>query len=67
VRINQQEEPPHGRLWRSLGTFRFVAGRSGFVRIATQDTDGKYVIVDAVQFLPASGPAAEARPDGVSP
>jgi hypothetical protein len=52
VRINQQEEPPHGRLWRSLGTFRFAAGRAGWVRISNDGTDGKYVIADAVQFLP---------------
>lgn len=58
LRINQQEEPPHARLWRTLGTFRFVAGRAGFVRIANDGTEGKYVIVDAVQFLPAPPPRA---------
>ena len=52
VRINQQEEPPHGRLWRTLGTFRFAEGRAGWVRIGNDGTDGKYVIADAVQFLP---------------
>lgn len=52
VRINQQEEPPHGRLWRTIGTFRFAAGRAGWVRISNEGTDGKYVIADAVQFLP---------------
>ena len=52
VRINQQEEPPHDRLWRTLGTFRFAAGRAGSVRIGSDGTDGKYVIADAVQFLP---------------
>ncbi len=51
LRVNQQEEPPHARLWRTLGTFRFTAGRTGFVRIGNEGTDGKYVIVDAVQFL----------------
>ena len=56
LRINQQQEPPHGRLWRSLGTFRFTAGRAGFVRIGTQDTEGKYVVIDAVQFLPVAAP-----------
>jgi hypothetical protein len=56
LRINQQEEPAHGRLWRSLGTFRFTAGRTGYVRIGNEGTEGKYVIVDAVQFLPAAGP-----------
>ena len=56
MRINQQEEPPYARLWRTLGTFRFKAGREGFVRISTEGTDGKYVIVDAVQFLPLAAP-----------
>ena len=52
LRINQQEEPPHGRLWRTLGTFRFAAGTNGWVRISNEGTDGKVVIADAVQFLP---------------
>lgn len=52
VRINQQDEPAHGRLFRSLGVFRFTAGRQGWVRISTDGTDGKYVIADAVQWLP---------------
>jgi hypothetical protein len=52
VRINQQETPEHGRLFRSLGTFRFRAGRAGWVRIANDGTEGKYVIADAVQWLP---------------
>lgn len=52
VRINQQEEPPHDRLWRAVGTFRFTAGRAGWVRIGNEGTAGKYVIADAVQFLP---------------
>ena len=52
LRINQQEEPPHGRLFRTLGTFRFAAGTNGSVRLSNEDTGGKYVIADAVQFLP---------------
>ena len=52
LRINQQEEPTHGRLWRTLGTFRFAAGTNGWVRISNEGTEGKYVIADAVQFLP---------------
>jgi hypothetical protein len=51
IRINQQQEPEHGRLFRSLGTFRFEAGRKGFVRIDNDGTDGKNVIADAVQWL----------------
>ncbi|MEQ1861974.1 MAG: xanthan lyase [Chthoniobacteraceae bacterium] len=57
VRINQQEEPSHGRLFRSLGTFRFEAGRAGWVRVSNDGTDpAKVVIADAVQFLPAEKP-----------
>jgi hypothetical protein len=52
LRINQQQEPPHGRLWRTLGTFRFAAGTNGWVRISNEGTEGKVVIADAVQFLP---------------
>ncbi len=51
LRVNQQAEPPHGRLWRTLGTFRFAAGTNGWVRITNDGTEGKYVIADAVQFL----------------
>lgn len=54
VRVNQQAEPAHGRLFRSLGTFRFAAGTNGWVRISTGGTEGKYVIADAVQFLPVA-------------
>lgn len=52
VRIDQQRVPEHGKLFRSLGVFRFTEGKAGFVRVATDGTDGKYVIADAVQFLP---------------
>ena len=52
IRINQQQVPKHGKLFRTLGRFRFHAGRKGWVRISTGGTDGKYVIADAVQFLP---------------
>jgi hypothetical protein len=59
LRINQQEEPVHGRLFRSLGKFRFAAGRTGWVRVSNEGTKGKVVIADAVQFLPASKPPAK--------
>jgi hypothetical protein len=55
LRINQQETPPHHRLFRTLGTFRFQAGRSGWVRVSGEGTEGKYVIADAVQWLPVDG------------
>ena len=56
VRINQQQTPPHAKLFRTLGIFRFKAGRHGWVRISNEGTDGKHVIADAVQFLPAKPP-----------
>lgn len=54
LRLNQQDIPPHGRLFRTLGRFRFEAGRHGWVRISTNGTDGKYVIADAMQFIPVN-------------
>lgn len=51
-RINQQDIPEHKRLFRTLGKFRFLPGKQGWVRISTSKTDGKYVIADAVQFIP---------------
>ncbi|HBF17453.1 MAG TPA: xanthan lyase [Verrucomicrobiales bacterium] len=52
VRINQQDVPKHGKLFRSLGTFEFKKGKKGSVIISNEGTEGKYVIADAVQFLP---------------
>lgn len=52
MRINQQDVPEHKRLFRTLGQFRFDAGRGGWLKISTEGTEGKYVIADAVQFLP---------------
>lgn len=52
VRINQQAEPEHGRLFRSLGVFRFEKGSLGWVRVSNEGTEAdKVVIADAVQFL----------------
>ncbi len=57
VRINQQEEPAHERLFRALGTFRFEAGRGRWVRVSNDGTEtSKVVIADAVQFLPVDKP-----------
>ncbi len=52
VKINEGEPAPIDRLFRSLGRFAFRKGRSGSVTIGTKGTEGKYVIVDAVQFIP---------------
>jgi hypothetical protein len=52
VRIDQQSVPEHDRLFRTLGTFRFEAGRGGWARIANDGTDPtKVVIADAVQWI----------------
>ena len=56
VSIHQQQEPEHGRLFRTLGRFRFEAGRKGWLRVSNDGTEGdKVVIADAVQFLPVAG------------
>jgi hypothetical protein len=52
VKVNEGKPAPIGKLFRSLGTFRFKRDKSGSVTIGTAGTAGKYVIVDAVQFLP---------------
>jgi len=53
--VNQQQEPEHGRLFRTLGTFRFEEGRAGWVRVSNEGTEAdKVVIADAVQFLPVA-------------
>ena len=54
IRINQQDVPKHGKLFRSLGVFQFKAGKSASVSISNDGTQGKYVIADAVQFLPVA-------------
>ena len=51
VRINEGEPAPIGGLFRSIGTFHFNRGQEGSVTISTEGTEGKYVIVDALQFL----------------
>ena len=52
VKINEGEQAPIQHLFRSLGAFRFNKGTCGFVRFETTGTEGKYVIVDSVQFIP---------------
>ena len=57
VKVNEGKAAPIGKLFRSLGTFRFKKGKSGSVTVGTRGTEGKYVIVDAVQFLPVENGA----------
>jgi hypothetical protein len=51
INVDQQKESPIDHLFESLGVFRFVAGESGTIVISTEGTDGKAVIVDAIQLL----------------
>jgi hypothetical protein len=51
-RINQRIAPPIGRLFVSLGSYRFVPGAKYSVVVSNRDADG-HVIADAVQILPA--------------
>ncbi len=50
VILNEKQSPRHDNLSTSVGTFTFE--ESAKVVISNADTDG-YVIIDAVQFLPA--------------
>lgn len=50
--LNQREKPTIEGMLRSLGTFEFSADQPAAVMVTNKGTDG-YVIVDAVQFLPA--------------
>ncbi len=54
VKVNEGEHAPIEKLFRPLGIFRFEKGRAGSVTIGTVGTEGKYVIVDSVQFLPVT-------------
>ena len=55
IKVNEGEHAPIEKLFRSLGVFRFEKGKAGSVTIGTVGTEGKYVIVDSVQFLPVKG------------
>ena len=51
VVINEQKLPEHDELFTTLGRYHLTAGRDSWVEISNEGTNGKYVIVDAVQFL----------------
>jgi uncharacterized lipoprotein YddW (UPF0748 family) len=47
----------HGGQWNLLGTFRFSAGTTGYVKLTNYSlTNGKAVIADAVRFVSYSPP-----------
>ena len=52
VKVNQRKPAPIDRTFISLGTFRFDKGSAGHVEIGNRGVDG-FVIIDAVQWLPA--------------
>jgi hypothetical protein len=52
VTVNQKLAPPLDRAFVSLGTYRFTAAKPAVVTVSNEGTDG-YVIIDAVQVLPA--------------
>jgi hypothetical protein len=51
VIVNQRRAPASSNSLQPLGEFRFEAGKSGWVEIRNDGTDG-HVIVDAVRFQP---------------
>tara|TARA_R110002072_G_scaffold174303_3_gene329355 strand:+ start:36502 stop:38694 length:2193 start_codon:yes stop_codon:yes gene_type:complete len=51
VFVNQQQ-PPNRGTFQAIGSYRCVAGQQTSVTISNEGSDG-YVIVDAVQFVPA--------------
>jgi hypothetical protein len=52
LKIDQRKKPPIDGLWISLGTYEFAKGKGSSVRVGNEAADG-YVIIDAVQWLPA--------------
>jgi len=52
VKVNQRKPPTLDKAFISLGTFCFQKGKAGYVEIGNKDADG-YVVIDAVQWLPA--------------
>jgi hypothetical protein len=52
VIVNQKNKPAVDAVLHPLGTFRFDAGKTGYVEIGNKATDG-HVIIDAVQWLPS--------------
>ena len=64
LRINQREPAMKDRVPNALGIFRFEAGAKARVTVSNEGADG-YVIVDALQILPAE--LAREERDGKRP
>lgn len=52
TKVNQRKTPAHEELFHTLGSFSLSADKPLVVEISNEGTDG-YVVVDAVQVLPA--------------
>jgi hypothetical protein len=52
VVVDEKRAPELDKAFVSLGTFRFTADKPAVVTVTTAKTDG-YVVVDAIQLLPA--------------
>ena len=52
VTVNQRKPPAIDGAWVSLGSFRFEKGKGGSVEVRNDGADG-FVVIDAVQWLPA--------------
>ncbi|MBI5691378.1 MAG: FAD-dependent oxidoreductase [Verrucomicrobia bacterium] len=50
VLLNQKKKPAVDDLLEPVGTFRFAAGRGGYVEISNAGTEG-FVVIDAVQWI----------------
>ncbi len=61
VVVNQRERPPLDGHFVSLGTYRFEQEGQGYILVSTEGTDG-FVIVDALQLIPAAGTAEPVAP-----
>ncbi len=60
ISVDQTKPAPINKLFKSLGTFRFEAGKAGSVTILTTGTTG-HVIADAAQFIPLDDAIAASR------
>lgn len=48
--VNQRTAPPIEKTWISLGTYSFVKGKAGSVRVKNEGGGG-YAVIDAVQWI----------------
>ena len=61
MRVDQRKKPPVEGLFRSVGKYRFTAGKAATVTISNKGTVG-HVIVDAVRFVPVAEQTPQTAP-----